>query len=405
MILGEKQKLSIREAIARINLWCGAVRSGKTIASLIRWAQFVGRAESDFDNLMMVGKTEITLRHNVIEPLEWLVGSRNFSYSIGAHEGRLFGRKVLFFGANDERAEGKIRGLTSGGAYGDEVTLWPGSFWNMMLSRCSSSGAKIFGTTNTDSPFHWLKKSFIDRSGVLNLRQWSFTIEDNPGLSREYVESLRNEYVGVYFSRFILGLWAAAEGLIFDFFEEATPYVIKEHPPALYHYVGVDYGTQNACTFGLMGVNPYTKPKIWTEREYWHSGRDTGRQKTDSEYADDMKGFLGKIRPREIICDPSARSFMNELRARGYPVEEADNAVLDGIRVHQKMLKSGDYAICEGCTNTIKEYFSYVWDPRAQQRGLDQPLKQDDHSKDRERYVLKTKFGEPSMDYDTFTSM
>jgi PBSX family phage terminase large subunit len=404
--LSAQQARSIAEATARINLWVGSVRSGKTWGSLLRWAQYAGR-EAPNAALAMIGKTERTLKTNCLDPLQELVGSGNFSYSIGLHEGELFGRTVLLYGANDLRAEGKIRGLTCGGAYGDELTLWPESFWKMLLSRCSPEGAKIFGTTNTDSPYHWLKASWLDRADVLDMRSWLFTIDDNPFLARSYVENLKREYVGLWYSRFIDGLWALAEGAVYEFFTRAAPYVLSDAklPIPAYHCVGVDYGTANPTTFGLVGVNPHTKPKAWTWKEYWHNGREQG-SKTDSEYADDFEKWLGPIQPEAIYVDPSARSFITELHRRGFfQVQNPDNSVLDGIRTQSRMLKAGEYAVAESCTHTISEYFAYTWDPKAQKRGLDAPLKVNDHTKDRERYVLQTKFGGDAIDYDLLTTL
>lgn len=400
MRLSPKQRDSIRRAVRRINIWEGSVRSGKTVASLIRWVQFVGQA-TRAGYLAMIGKTERTLKTNVLEPLKWLVGDDNFQYSMGLHEGELFGRTVLLYGANDERSEGKIRGLTCGGAYCDELTLWPASFFRMLLSRCSLPGAAIFGSTNSDSPYHWLKKDFLDRAADLDLVSFPFRLEDNPFLPRDYVENLKLEYTGVWAARFIDGLWALAEGAIYDFFTQDSPFVIPKPPRAAYHCVWVDYGTQNPTTFGLAGVNPHTKPKAWTEREYWHSGRETGRQKTDSEYADDFVSWLGGVEPMAIYVDPSARSFILELNRRGFgQVTEPDNTVLDGIRTQARMLKAGEYAVVEGCEHTISEYFAYVWDPKAQKRGVDAPLKQNDHTKDGERYFLHSRFGASALDYD-----
>jgi PBSX family phage terminase large subunit len=326
---------SIRESNARINIWEGSVRSSKTICSLVRWLLYL--RDGPPGDLLMVGKTERTLKRNILDPLEHIVGSKNFRYKIGAGEGQLFGRRVYIAGANDERAAGKIQGLTLAGAYGDELSLWPESFFTMLLSRLSVPGAKLFGTTNPDSPYHWLKVNYLDRAGELNLKSWHFTLEDNLNLDPAYVEALKKEYTGLWYKRFILGLWVLAEGAIYDMWDDAKH--VRPAPQDLKRFiVAVDYGTSNPCTFGLYGWHDSSKPVVYLTREYWYDARATGRQKTDAEYADDFKEWLGEIRPEAIYVDPSAASFIAELRKRGFRVKDADNDVIDGIRFVASML-------------------------------------------------------------------
>jgi PBSX family phage terminase large subunit len=403
--LSPKQKWSIRGSSRRINVWEGAIRSGKTVASLIRWVQYVGRDAPTGAPLAMVGKTERTLRNNILSVLKWIVGDA-FTYSIGNGTGKLFGHDILMFGASDERAEGKIRGLTCAGAYCDEVTLWSESVWKMLLSRCSLEGAKLFATTNPDGPYHWFKTGFLDRIDELDIASFHFNIEDNPFLSTTYINSIKKEYVGLWHKRFIEGLWVLAEGAVYDFFCDVPPYVIDKPPCPAYYVFGCDYGSRNPFVVGLFGVNPQTTPKVWLEREYWYCGRDSGRTKTDSEYADDVTAWLGGIMPQTVYIDPSAQSFIAELSRRGYNCTDPDNSVADGIRTQSRMLKSGEYAICRGCTNTINEYFAYIWDAKAQARGIDAPLKQNDHTKDMERYVLHSGWGSTERaNYDILSTM
>ncbi len=143
----------------------------------------------------------------------------------------------------------------------------------------------------------------------------------------------------------------------------------------------MDYGTSNATVFGLFGTPafPVNGLKAWLEREYYHSGRDTGRQKTDSDYADDLQAWLEGIMPDRVIVDPSAASFKAELSKRGFTVVNANNDVLNGIRTHARMLKNGEFKILKSCPHAIRSYSAYLWDARAQARGEDKPLKQDDH--------------------------
>jgi PBSX family phage terminase large subunit len=384
-----KQLDVIAKADARLNILDGSVRSGKTISSLVAWIYFVKQAPPG--ELLMVGKTERTLKRNILDPLEQIVGTRNFKYNRGLGEVHLLGRRIYVAGANDERSEGKIRGMTLAGAYCDELSLYPESFFTMLLSRLSVGGARLLGTTNPDSPYHWLKAQYLDRAGELDLRHWHFTLDDNLNLDPAYVEALKKEYTGLWYKRFILGLWVLAEGAVYDMWDEDK--YTRPAPEDLGRFiVAIDYGTSNPCTFGLYGWNNSLKPVVHLTREYWHDARVAGRQKTDAEYADDFKDWLGDVRPEAIYVDPSAASFIAELRKRGYRVRDADNEVIDGIRFVASMLTQERFFIDPSCKNTIKEFSAYVWDPKAQLKGEDKPLKQNDHAMDRNRYALYSHF-------------
>lgn len=384
----DKQLASIRQSQARVNIWEGSVRSGKTIGSIIRWLQFIEDAPPG--NFLMVGKTERTLKRNILDVIEEAVEPDEYRLVQGSGECWIYGKRVYLAGASDERAIQKIQGLTLAGAYGDELTTWPESFYIMLLSRLSVRGAKLFGTTNPDSPYHWLKVNHLDRADELDMRVFHFTLDDNPHLDPEYVASLKAEYVGLWYKRYILGLWVLAEGAVYDMWDEAK-HVIATHPTARDYYVAIDYGTNNPTVFGLFGV---LGDKCWMEREYYYDSTRSGRQKTDAEFSAALREWLGDVRPREIIVDPSALSFKTQLRRDGFAqVRDADNSVLDGIRTQATMLTAGRYHVCAECQNTIHEYSGYVWDAKAQEKGEDKPLKQSDHAKDAERYFLHTIFG------------
>jgi len=402
--LSPKQIWSIQRATKRINLWVGSVRSSKTWATIFKWIKYVCTAPPG--DLLILGKTHRSLYRNVIRPMEEFLGN-SVNHSFGKGEVDIFDRKCFIVGANDERAEGVIRGMTCAGALGDEVTLWPESVFKMLLSRMSVTGSQFFGTTNTDNPQHWLKKEFIDRIGELDMRVFTFLLEDNPFLAREFVRNLKKEYTGIWYRRFIEALWCIAEGAIYDFFEERKPFVISKLHQAKYKVLGIDYGTGNPTTFGSYGCNHFKRPKVWLEREYYYDSKKEERQKSDSEYADDLFEFAGGEKYLYTIIDPSAASFKAELRRRNWNsiIIDANNDVLDGIRTVSKMWKNGEYAIHESCEASKEETYGYVWDPRAQQRGEDKPVKTADHTKDRDRYVLHTLFGEEMIDYEKLTKM
>ena len=246
----KKQTQTIIDAKARLNIWEGAVRSGKTVASLFAWLDYVG-SEAPAGDLLMVGKTEKTLKRNVLDVIDRMIPHK-FCLRMKLGECEIYGRRIYCVGANDERAEGKIRGLTVAGAYGDELTLWPESFFTMMLSRLSVSGARFFGTTNPDGPYHWLKTNYLERQG-LDLARFQFSLEDNPFLDRRFVEALKSEYVGLWYKRYIQGLWVAAEGAIYDMFDEVL-HVVDELPAMRKYWTAIDYGTAAPTVFLLFGL-------------------------------------------------------------------------------------------------------------------------------------------------------
>ena len=381
---------SILDSTARVNIWSGPVRSGKTVHSLIRWSEYVHSAPTDGE-LLMIGKTEATLERNVFKPLETLLGN-DFSYSRGNHTWRIGSRTGFSIGANDEKAESKIRGLTGAGAYLDEGTLAPESFFNQLLMRLSVTGSKLFTSMNADSPYHWMKVKYIDRARELGYKHFTWGIEENTFLDPEYITALKREFTGLWYDRFILGLWKLAEGAVYDFFDEAL-HTTSELPVFDDVYVSCDYGTQNATVFLLIGITKGAKTSATVAREYVHSGRDTGVSKTDAEYVTALLEWLGSQQVKAVIVDPSAASFKAELRKRGFRVRDADNDVLNGIRLTSKLLKDGSLKIHSSCKNLIKGFSAYLWDTRAQTRGEDKPLKQNDHELDALRYGCYTLIG------------
>lgn len=408
MKLSTKQIQSVKESTSRINIWDGSVRSGKTWVSCYRWVKYLITKEAPLGGeLFIVGKTQSSAYRNLIKPMQFMFGANNITYN-NANKCTIFGVDTTVLGANDERAEGKIRGVTSSGFLGDELTLWDQRFFKMALSRLSLDGSKFFGTTNPDSPYHSLKVDFLDRKDELDLAHFHFEIDDSPFLTREYIDNIKKEYTGLWYKRFIEGLWVAAEGAVYDFFGNRC--ILKKKPKAQFYVVGADYGTNNPTCFILFGVNRNTKPAIWAEREFYYDASKTRIQKTDKEYSLAMRKFLrwdeisGKVVPRYIILDPSAASFKIQLMKDGFRgIKPANNDVLDGIRTQANMLKNGDYAVYKDCSQTIKDYSAYSWDIKSQLKGIDAPIKQNDHTKDTERYVLQTLYGDKTIDYGAYS--
>jgi len=374
----------------------GSIRAGKTVSmafSFVVW----GNQTFNGENLGMAGKTIGAFRRNVVQPLKLILKSRGYrvkdhradNYLTISRSGR--SNNYYIFGGKDERSQDLIQGITLAGMFFDEVALMPESFVNQATARCSVEGSKLWFNCNPEGPYHWFKSEWLDRLQEKNAVHLHFTMDDNLSLSVKVRERYRRMYSGVFYKRYILGLWVLAEGIIYDVFDEEA-HVIK--CPREYHHeygVAIDYGTATVMTFGLYGV---TNGKANLIKEYYYDAEKTGKQKTDGEFVQDFREFVGDIQLRNIYVDPSAASFKAELRKSGFgQVRDADNDVINGIRLVANFLNTGRFYIDWSCRETIKEFASYSWDPKAQARGEDKPLKQNDHAMDRNRYFLYTRFG------------
>ena len=265
----------------------------------------------------------------------------------------------------------------------------PESFVSQATGRCSVTGSKFWFNCNPDSPDHWFKKQWLDKAEEHKLIHLHFELEDNLSLSQDIIQRYKMLYYGVFYQRFILGLWVIAEGAIYDMFHDDNLYDDEErnHDIAYRRYIGIDYGTTNPMVF----IDCYDDgDSLWIENEYYYDSREKGVQKTDEQYADDLEKFCGGNRPDYVIVDPSASSFKLVLRNRGFRVKDADNDVLNGIRLVSTMLGRLKLRINRRCKKTIEEMRSYVWDYKASLHGEERPVKERDHAPDALRYLVYT---------------
>ena len=387
----EKQKQLFSDfkngRLRRINILEGSVRSGKTFSSLILWALWLGTRPAD-GKYLMVGKTLTTLKRNCLEPLAALLGEKNMRFSVPAKRAIIFDRIVDLEGASDARSEEKIRGVTLHGAYMDEITLSPEPFFTMLLSRLSTSGAMLFGTTNPDSPRHWLKVNYLDNPN-LDIYRNKFLLDDNTTLPQDYIDNLKREYTGVFYRRFILGDWVAAEGAIYPMFE-IKRHVSDDMPEMRFTWIAADIGHTNPTAFLRLGSGK--DGRIWVMDEYYHQVGISSLAKSPKQYAADMIKFAAKIPdpPDAVVIDPAAEGFILQLRedAPSLRIKRADNAVLEGIQLVSSAIDAGMVMVHPRCKHLIDEIQGYSWDPKAQQRGEDKPVKQNDHACDALRYGL-----------------
>jgi PBSX family phage terminase large subunit len=398
-VLSPKQIRSIVEAQARINLWHGSVRSGKTIASLLRWLMFVATAPTDGE-LVMVGRTRDSIARNAFAPLQnpELFGAlaSQVHYVNGAATATILGRTIHVIGANDAKAEPKVRGMTCAGAYVDEASTLPKDFFDQLNARCSVFGAKIFATTNPDNPGHWLRKEYLLRPDETHLRSWHFRLDDNIHLDPVYVQTIKSTYTGLFFKRSVLGLWVQAEGAVYDCFDDDVHVVDILPTVTRWISLGVDYGTAAPFAGLLLGLG--VDRKLYLTREYRYESKKAHRQLTDVEYSERLRTWLREVpipgttlkgvRPEYIVVDPSALSFRVQLHNDGMSTHLANNDVLDGIRNVASLLATRRLFVHRSCKGLVEEFPGYSWDPDKAEKGEDAPIKADDHSLDAMRYAI-----------------
>ena len=377
----------------RINLLTGSVRSGKTYVSLLKWAIFVGSMDINCE-FLMTGKTITSLKRNCLGLLQDLVGEKNFTYSISQKSGKLFGRTIWLEGANDDRAESKIRGMTLAGAYIDEMTQIPEDFYKMLLSRLSVKNAKLYATTNPDTPNHWVKLDIVDNEEI-EKQVWTFTLDDNVILrneNQEYFDNLKKEYLsmgGVFYQRFILGMWVLAEGLIYKQFVNNTDMFMKDEVPIddygrrkefMIISIGIDYGaTEGETELKATGITPFFK-EAWTIDEEKIHGLYTPAQfyETFVKFYNRVVKDYGKV--THAFADYGALGQVltfglnRYLQENHIPIKVDDcikGKIIDRIYMDQMLFAQGRRFILKKCKYLKEAYEQAVWDEKHEDERLD----------------------------------
>lgn len=366
----------------------GAIRSGKTVTmafSFVIWAM----ATFERQNLALCGKTIASLRRNVIGTLKRQLRARGYAVTEKRSDNLLVVSKgshanlFYLFGGKDESSQDLIQGITLAGVFFDEVALMPESFVNQATARCSITGSKFWFNCNPEGPMHWFYVKWIRKCRSRRLLYLHFTMDDNLTLAEEIKERYRSQYTGVFFDRFIRGLWVVAEGLIYQF--DKALHIAKELPDDGFWYISCDYGTLNPFSAGLWCVNNGKAVRV---AEYYYSGRGSSSIKTDEEYYQELEKLAGDRYIQSVVVDPSAASFIACIRRHGrFSVRKAKNDVLPGIRLTASMLHAGVIKISEGCKDTIREFGLYRWEEKGE---VDKPIKENDHAMDDIRYFCNT---------------
>lgn len=411
--LSPKQADFLLNSDGTVNILDGSIRAGKTIVSLLRWFVFVSFAPQGGE-LVMIGRTRDALFRNIIKPMQddTLFGdmASMVKYTNGAPTATILGRTVHVIGASDAKAEKTIRGMTVSGAYVDEITVIPEEFFTQLLGRMSVAGAALFGTTNPDSPAHWLKAKFLNKIGqkddagnelLPGWKYWHFVMDDNPTLDEGYKARKRAEFTGLWFRRFILGHWVAAEGAIYDSWDPEVHVIKYADLPPLRDLisVGVDYGTTNATAALLLGITAELNPRLVFVDEWRYQAGQNGARKTDAQLSAGLREWLNQItipgqphltRPGWILLDPAAASFRVQLAADGVQTFAAENDVSYGIQTVASLIGSGRLIATDRCAGWVTEAPGYAWDDKAALLGVDKPIKVADHSLDAGRYAITT---------------
>jgi PBSX family phage terminase large subunit len=379
----------------RLNVLEGSARSGKTWALLPKI--IYGCRYPITGWRLITGVAKDTVYKNVLNDLFELVGPRQYAYNHQSGMLKLCGSNWVVVGAKDEGSEKYIRGLTVGYAVCDELTLMPQDFFHQLLVRMSPAGSRLYATTNTDSPLHWFKTEYLDNE---DLRQkgilWSMhcTMDDNPNLPAEFVESQKALHKGLFYQRLILGLWVMAEGGIYrdcwsdDLKFSEAPIGITYPGARLDRWIALDYGTDHPQVYLEFVDDGET---VWIMREWVWDSKKEMRQLTDAQYAGKLVEFMGENRGCRVICPPEVAHFKAELVSRGLWVTDANNEVMDGIKTVSAMMGKRMLRVHESCKGLLSEIATYCWDEKASKRGEEKPVKANDDHVDALRYGLHEK--------------
>jgi len=394
-VFAPKQLQFIIESTAKWNIAHGSVRCGKTVGTLFRFLQAAD--ECPDSKIYMVGHSSDTIYRNAVKLIfEDPVFSVFRPFCTWSDRKLHYKDKTITtLGAKDEGAIGAFYGSTWSLGYCDEITLYPDSIIDMIDTRLSAPHSLGIATCNPSHPAHKIKQ-WIDKAeaGDSNYYSLHFTLDDNPYVDQDYKDRIRNSLSGLAYKRNYLGLWVLAEGAIFDFFDRDIYVLSKPYRASEYFIAGVDMGTANAFACVVIGVSTgrttQQGKQLWVEAEYYWDSRKEGRQKTNSEYANELHDFLEPYGVQKLYIDPSALSFKTELRRRGMACIDADNDVLEGINYVTSEMKQGNLFVMNRCPNLIREIEGYVWDEKAAKKGDDAPIKVNDHAIDALRYAVYT---------------
>ncbi|WFS63993.1 hypothetical protein LF599_07465 [Pseudodesulfovibrio thermohalotolerans] len=394
----------------------GAIRTGKSLGLSIGYTSWVMETfRGSKTNHIVAAQTKGALEQNVLPYLAYGLKLLGYRATYNQSKGLLTAADQVFrcLGAPHERSQDVLQGFTAASTFLDEAALLPKNFVDQAIGRCiMEPRARHWLNCNPGAPSNFIKKEFVDQA--INALEVRFRLEDNPGLPESEILAIKRKYPsGVFRKRYVDGLWALAEGLVYSTFDEDVHVVdmdrivkqrLADKPnrqPFRYYAVGCDYaGGDDALVFTLYGYDhhDHRKTSFYCLREfYFRPDPENGiKRKTHSDMADEMVKFLAGIRPRFIAVDPGGggTAFITELQRRGLPAKAAakgPDSILAGIEfVSDLHTQNQIYYDKRRCPNMIREKLAYSWDDK---KLTPVPIGGDDHCLDAERYFFSTGFG------------
>lgn len=370
----------------------GSVRSGKTMSMTIGFVLW-SMTRFDKEIFALCGKTIASLKRNVIMPMQkWLEGiasirtNQSGNYLDITMNGKT--NRYYLFGGKDESSYQLIQGMTLAGVLFDEVALMPRSFVEQALARCSVNGSKFWFNCNPEHPEHWFYQEWVDKQSEKTAEKHRlhlhFTMEDNLSLAPEVRERYERMYSGVFYDRYIRGLWVVAEGIVYPMFDKSKHVGVPEHLQGDY-FISIDYGTMNPTSMGLWCRT--NDGHAYRLRESYYDGRKAAHPRTDEEHYKALCALAEGYHVQSVIVDPSAASFIECIHRHGkFRVKKADNAVIPGIQDTAVLLDAGRLHFSEECTDILREFGLYRWDEKKQE---DTVIKENDHAMDDMRYFVR----------------
>lgn len=364
----------------------GAIRSGKTIAMIIgflTWSQTMFSGES----FIIAGKTMGALKKNVVRPMLQIMEAWGWSYTYirSGTDARIeIGSNTYYlYGANTEASQDALQGLTAAGAYADEAALFPQNFIDQMIGRCSVDGAKIWMNCNPESPHNYINEEFILKRKLKSVYRLHFTMDDNYALSPKVKERYKKMWsVGsVFYKRFILGLWVAAEGLIYQqFADNVDAYTVGSSwllerderdqlkNEIMYAVIGVDFGgTKSAHSFTLTGYTRGYKQVVVLDEYYCKKRIDPSTLQRD--FIDFVHRAQQKYKVYEAYCDSAEQTLIAGLEAACIQARVAidiKNAIKgpinDRIAFYNSLIAQNRWKIMKHCKHIIDAFEQAVYD-------------------------------------------
>ena len=379
MVFSEKQREYLARADRRWNFKTGATRSGKTFVDLFVIPRRL-RAAAGRDGLaVLIGNTRGSLERNILRPLRELWGPALVSDMRPDGSARLFGEDVWCIGADRASAD-RLRGASLKYCYGDEVATWSEELFDLLKSRLDKPYSRFDGTCNPAAPGHWLKRFLDSGADVFHQR---YTLDDNPFLDTAVRDAIKSEYAGtVLYDRYVLGLWAAAEGAVYPLFAADPSRFILSEPPddILYAAVGVDFGgSVSAHSFTLTGFTRGFRSLVVLDEFYHHPLRSGFLSPAGLE--DAFVAFLRRARARfrvyEVFCDSAEQVLIEGFRraaaAASLPVSvrNARKGPVNGrIALINSLIARGRFFVLDRCPAAVAALSSAVYAPSGSGRDV-----------------------------------